>query len=46
MSATSSYVQFCYCPSTQARFREWLKKKYGTLEALNKAWYRTLTVMG
>jgi len=35
-------VQFCYCHSTQARFREWLKKKYGTIEALNKAWYRTL----
>jgi beta-galactosidase len=36
------YVQFCYCPSTQARFREWLKKKYATLDALNSAWYRTL----
>jgi beta-galactosidase len=36
------YVQFCYCPSTQARFRDWLKKKYGTVEALNKAWYRTV----
>lgn len=35
-------VQFCYCPSTQARFRDWLEKKYGTVEALNKAWYRTL----
>jgi beta-galactosidase GanA len=35
-------VQFCYCHSTQARFREWLEKKYGTVEALNKAWYRTL----
>ena len=23
-----------------ARFREWLKKKYGTLDALNAAWYR------
>jgi beta-galactosidase len=34
-------VQFCYCHSTQARFREWLKKKYGTIDALNKAWYRT-----
>jgi beta-galactosidase len=33
--------QFCYCPNTQARFRSWLKKKYGTLDALNKAWYRT-----
>ena len=35
-------VQFCYCHSTQARFREWLKAKYQTLENLNKAWYRTL----
>ncbi len=35
-------VQFCYCPSTQARFREWLKKKYATLDNLNNAWYRTL----
>jgi beta-galactosidase len=34
-------VQFCYCPSSQARFREWLKAKYGTLEALDAAWYRT-----
>jgi len=36
------YVQFCYCPSTQERFREWLRKKYATLESLNRAWYRTL----
>ena len=35
-------VQFCYCHSTQDRFREWLKRKYGTVEALNKAWYRTV----
>jgi len=34
-------VQFCYCPSTQARFREWLKARYGTIAGLNKAWYRT-----
>jgi beta-galactosidase len=33
-------VQFCYCPHTQARFRLWLQNKYGTLSALNKAWYR------
>jgi beta-galactosidase len=31
---------FCFCPYTQARFREWLKKKYATLDALNAAWYR------
>ncbi len=33
-------VQFCYCPHTQAAFRRWLQKKYQTLAALNKAWYR------
>jgi beta-galactosidase len=33
--------QYCYCPHTQARFREWLKKKYATLDDLNTAWYRT-----
>ena len=36
-------AEFCYCPNTQAKFREWLSKKYGTLEALNRAWYRTFT---
>ena len=30
----------CYCPSTAAKFRIWLRKKYGTLEALGKAWHR------
>jgi beta-galactosidase len=35
-----SNPEFCFCPSSQARFREWLKKKYGALEALNAAWYR------
>lgn len=36
------HVQFCYCHSTQSRFRDWLRAKYGTIEALNKAWYRTV----
>jgi beta-galactosidase len=36
-------VQFCYCPSTQARFRRWLRGRYGSLDALNRAWYRTFT---
>lgn len=35
--------EFCYCPNSQARFRNWLKRKYGTLDALNAAWYRGFT---
>ena len=33
-------AQFCYCQYTQARFRDWLKEKYGTLENLNTSWHR------
>ncbi len=35
--------EFCYCRYTQERFREWLRAKYKTLAALNKAWYRGFT---
>ena len=31
---------YCYCEATQRRFREWLKAKYGTVEALGRAWNR------
>jgi len=43
--ATASYMpnaEFCYCPASVRRFRAWLGRKYGTLEALNRAWYRRL----
>jgi len=33
-------AQFCYCRATQAAFRAWLRSKYGTLAALNRAWHR------
>jgi len=33
-------VQECYCSATQAKFREWLKAKYGSIEALGRAWHR------
>lgn len=28
----------CYCENCEKEFRVWLKKKYGTIEALNHAW--------
>ncbi len=33
-------AQFCYCKNTLAKFRRWLETKYGSLQALNTAWYR------
>src|SRR5690606_14409736 len=37
-----SNAHFGFNPHTQARFREWLKRKYdGQIEALNASWYRT-----
>ena len=30
----------CYCPGTAARFREWLRNKYGDLATLGEAWVR------
>ena len=33
-------VLFCYCDKTVGDFRDWLRAKYGTLEALNDAWTR------
>ncbi len=29
----------CYCEHTQKKFRLWLEKKYGSLDALNRAWF-------
>lgn len=31
---------FCYCHYSHHRFVVWLKDKYGSLEELNRAWYR------
>ncbi|MDR1599635.1 MAG: beta-galactosidase [Oscillospiraceae bacterium] len=31
---------FCFCEATRAKFRLWLRRKYGSLEALNAAWGR------
>lgn len=29
---------YCYCENCAAEFRNWLKKRYGTIEELNKRW--------
>ena len=36
---SNEYCFHCYCDLCQAAFRDWLKKRYGTLEALNEAWW-------
>ena len=36
---SNEYGGECYCPLCQAAFRKWLKKKYGSLENLNHAWW-------
>src|SRR6266849_401751 len=33
-------AEFCFCPYSVARFRRWLQQKYGSLDALNRSWYR------
>ena len=36
-------AQYCYCPHSMARFRDWLRAKHGSLDQLNRAWYRTFS---
>lgn len=37
----NEYGGACYCDLCAAGFRTWLREKYGTLAALNSAWYTT-----
>ena len=37
-----AYGRGCFCPNCVARFREALKEKYHTIEALNEAWNMNL----
>ena len=34
----NEYNGACFCPLCEAQFRVWLQKRYGTLDALNRAW--------
>ena len=36
---SNEYSGDCHCPLCVNAFREWLKKKYGTLENLNHSWW-------
>ncbi|HMB96208.1 MAG TPA: beta-galactosidase [Tepidisphaeraceae bacterium] len=36
---SNEYGDECYCPLCKAAFREWLKNKYKTLDALNDAYW-------
>jgi beta-galactosidase len=31
---------YCYCDATKRRLREWLRKKYGSVEETARAWHR------
>ncbi|MEI6106341.1 MAG: beta-galactosidase, partial [Opitutae bacterium] len=36
---SNEYGGYCYCPLCKASFRDWLREKYVTLDALNDAWW-------
>lgn len=38
---SNEYGGECHCDYCQAAFRTWLQEKYGTLDALNHAWWAT-----
>lgn len=38
---SNEYGGECHCPLCQEAFRNWLKQRYGSLEALNHAWWTT-----
>ncbi|MFY1636441.1 beta-galactosidase [Solwaraspora sp. WMMB335] len=37
----NEYGGACYCETCAAGFRAWLRQRYGSLDALNGAWYTT-----
>ncbi|OME89333.1 MULTISPECIES: beta-galactosidase [Paenibacillus] len=35
---SNEYGGYCYCDNCASAFRAWLEQRYGTLDAVNKAW--------
>lgn len=38
---SNEYGGYCYCEHCQKQYRKWLKKRYGSIDALNEAWNTT-----
>ena len=38
---SNEYGTYCYCPTCQAKFRLWLRRRYGSVQELNKRWHTT-----
>lgn len=38
---SNEYGTYCYCPTCQAKFRLWLRRRYKTVEGLNEKWHTT-----
>ena len=36
---SNEYGTSCYCPTCQAKFRLWLRRRYGSVEGLNERWH-------
>lgn len=37
----NEYGTYCYCPTCQAKFRLWLRRRYGSVQELNRRWHTT-----
>lgn len=38
---SNEYGGECHCPLCQAKFRQWLKNRYGDIDTLNDSWWNT-----
>ena len=38
----NEFWEDCYCPNCENEFHAWLKRRYGTIENLNREWLTVL----